>query len=1096
MNENENNLLDDPRLTAYALDQLPDDERGEVEQLLEQSAEAREAVTKIRRAGELLRGAMLSEPADAASPSLREAVVANLAAAASVAESSVAESPVAESPVAESPVAESPVAELPVAELPVAELPVAESPAGPQSGRSRSNVFGVAIAAGLLVGLTVGVLVLQNIWSPASPLAEVRDVDGGTDGATANTGSGEKAAKSRSYGEYSELEEEARRRVPAGFGDDARGAVPAEWNESEYSAGTSPSVVGGHGRAKPSARFFDDLRRGGQGQSRPGRRPQPKFAEQRAGEFKPESVASNLVEVEAEAGVTDLGRSGQLQNQNENRLGLGDQGGSQADFDALIELIQTTIEPDDESKRDDRDEQPFGNTATVRKAKETVGKDKEISGKRDGDKDQGRSNKQADRQKAAADAEKKPAHAGKVKQLVDGWRRSRKLPNTSRLMIGDREELPLQGMQVNVQIDGFRARVLLDMYYLNTHPRQLEGNFQLRLPNEASLYFFAFGETAYGGEADDRPSIRQAFYNLRGEKQLGTAPAQIMQARAETWKAAKEARMVTRVRAAHAYRETVRRRVDPALVEWAGAGIFSARVFPLMPQKLHRVVIGYDVNLLRLGDDLVYRLDLPDGVGECTVDLNVAAKAGKKAQIRPKVRPFTAAGRAYFHYDRPEYRQFEVRLVDSGNTLIHGEDPESGPFFAASFLPQLPAGGDVAGAERAVFLVDTSLSSNPEKFNVWLSLLKATLTNNRGAVKQFAVLFFNIEKHWWREKFVDNTEENVAELAKYCHTLALEGATDLGGALRAAAAPSWQPLGAQKIPRDYFLLSDGAITWGERDLHLLTKAAGFDGAIFAYRTGLAGTDIHTLAHLTRETGGAVFTVAGDEQVEAASKAHRQRPWQLVDVRVDGGSDFLLAGQPRTLFAGQQLLLVGRGAPGEDAKISLKVRRGDQRKTVNVKFDQLVDSDLASRIYGQVSTAGLEEFGDGTDDVSAAYARHFRITGRTCSLLMLESEEDYQRFNIKPQEDAFVVKSTEAAAVIATIGDQMAARLGDPKATFLAWVNKLETTPGLAFRLSPAVKLAMDALPGESFGARIDSLSCNERTWEPIAEPLREMLSLR
>ncbi|MFP6665677.1 MAG: hypothetical protein VB876_00085, partial [Pirellulales bacterium] len=735
---------------------------------------------------------------------------------------------------------------------------------------------------------------------------------------------------------------------------------------------------GGHGRAEPSERFFEDLRRGGQGQSRPGRRPQPKFAEEGAEEFKPESVASNLVEVEAEAGVTDLGRSGRLQNQT--RLGLSGEGRTPAPHPGVSDP-NGDGDPDDESKRDDRDEQPFGNTATVRKAKETVGKDKEISGKRDGDKDRGESNKQADRQqKAAADAEKKPAHAGKVKQLVDGWRRSRKLPNTSRLMIGDREELPLQGMQVNVQIDGFRARVLLDMYYLNTHPRQLEGNFQLRLPNEASLYFFAFGETAYGGEADDRPSIRQAFYNLRGEKQLGTAPAQIMQARAETWKAAKEARMVTRVRAAHAYRETVRRRVDPALVEWAGAGIFSARVFPLMPQKLHRVVIGYDVNLLRLGDDLVYRLDLPDGVGECTVDLNVAAKAGKKAQIRPKVRPFTAAGRAYFHYDRPEYRQFEVRLVDGGNTLIHGADPESGPFFAASFLPQLPAGGDVAGAERAVFLVDTSLSSNPEKFNVWLSLLKATLTNNRGAVKQFAVLFFNIEKHWWREKFVDNTEENVAELAKYCHTLALEGATDLGGALRAAAAPSWQPLGAQEIPRDYFLLSDGAITWGERDLHLLTKAAGFDGAIFAYRTGLAGTDIHTLAHLTRETGGAVFTVAGDEQVEAASKAHRQRPWQLVDVRVDGGSDFLLAGQPRTLFAGQQLLLVGRGAPGEDAKISLKIRRGDQRKTVNVKFDQLVDSDLASRIYGQVSTAGLEEFGDGTDDVSAAYARHFRITG--------------------------------------------------------------------------------------------------------------------
>ena len=85
----------------------------------------------------------------------------------------------------------------------------------------------------------------------------------------------------------------------------------------------------------------------------------------------------------------------------------------------------------------------------------------------------------------------------------------------------------------------------------------------ITLPNEASLYFFAFGETAYGFEGSERPGIRQAFYNIRGENQLGTAPAQIMRARAETWKAPKEARMVPRAKAAHAYRETVRRRVPP-----------------------------------------------------------------------------------------------------------------------------------------------------------------------------------------------------------------------------------------------------------------------------------------------------------------------------------------------------------------------------------------------------------------------------------------------------------------------------------------------------------------------------------------------------
>ena len=70
---------------------------------------------------------------------------------------------------------------------------------------------------------------------------------------------------------------------------------------------------------------------------------------------------------------------------------------------------------------------------------------------------------------------------------------------------------------------------------------------------------------------------------------------------------------------------------------------------------------------------------------------------------------------------------------------------------------------------------------------------------------------------------------------------------------------------------------------------------------------------------------------------------------------------------------------------------------------------MVETRLASRLYGQVAVGQLEALGDESVDVSSAYARHFRVTGRTCSLLMLESEEDYQRFDIVPEEDLFVVK---------------------------------------------------------------------------------------
>ena len=54
------------------------------------------------------------------------------------------------------------------------------------------------------------------------------------------------------------------------------------------------------------------------------------------------------------------------------------------------------------------------------------------------------------------------------------WKRSTVVPNATRLMVGEHEELALRTMQSRVTIDGFRARVLIDYVYENNTDRQLE----------------------------------------------------------------------------------------------------------------------------------------------------------------------------------------------------------------------------------------------------------------------------------------------------------------------------------------------------------------------------------------------------------------------------------------------------------------------------------------------------------------------------------------------------------------------------------------------------------------------------------------------
>src|SRR5688572_10623364 len=55
------------------------------------------------------------------------------------------------------------------------------------------------------------------------------------------------------------------------------------------------------------------------------------------------------------------------------------------------------------------------------------------------------------------------------------WKRAGSATHAARIAIGDKEQLPVRGMQMRVHIDGFRARVILDAYFENDRSSQYEG---------------------------------------------------------------------------------------------------------------------------------------------------------------------------------------------------------------------------------------------------------------------------------------------------------------------------------------------------------------------------------------------------------------------------------------------------------------------------------------------------------------------------------------------------------------------------------------------------------------------------------------------
>ena len=699
------------------------------------------------------------------------------------------------------------------------------------------------------------------------------------------------------------------------------------------------------------------------------------------------------------------------------------------------------------------------------------------------------------------------ASGGKPGGSVTTWKRSTQRSGASRLMVGDHEQLPLKGAEISARVDGFRARVTLDLYYLNTGSRAYEGRFQVRLPDEASPYYFAFG--ALNTQVAQVATDAVPLFTPEQARTLGTTPADIVSARAGSWSSPREAVMMPRERAAFAYAETVRRRVDPALLEWQGGGVFSAKVFPLEASKMHRVVIGYDVDLVRAGDDLELAIDLPEEVPRLSVDLNVAA--GKHPPtLSPAATPGTAGDRLFYRLDNPTEKTVTLRFKSPPATALAGTDPSAGPVFATAITPDLvvpvagpkeapkaaPQAAPVAGAERAVLAVDVSLSANPDRYNVWLTMLEAVLTNNRPHLDEFAVVFFNVEQFWWRPSWAKNTPENVAELMSFARSLALEGATDLGGVLTAAARPPWEAPGPTPSRWDIFLLSDGTATWGESDAAAigatLRPSTSGSHALFTYQTGMGGTDGSMLARLARESGGAVFSVVGEAEVARASTAHRNRPLLLKGVSVKGATDLMVAGRPTAVFPGQTLRLVGRGQIADGAEVVLSVEQNGQTREVRTKIGRVVASELTSRAFGQVAVNQLEELQYAAEKVATSYAMHFRVPGRTCSLVMLDSPSDYARYS-PPSDPGKDVAASLASDVVAATSRQVEAMLADPKQRFLGWLSRLPSMPGVSLSLPPRLQSYLAQMPQPSFAVAAAPLEVRSHGSRDVPEPVASQL---
>jgi tetratricopeptide (TPR) repeat protein len=647
-----------------------------------------------------------------------------------------------------------------------------------------------------------------------------------------------------------------------------------------------------------------------------------------------------------------------------------------------------------------------------------------------------------------------PVPTDALQPAAQVWSRTSRRPTFARVYLGSGNTLELVSLQVTVTIEGPRARTVVDHIFHNPHGQQLEGTFEYPLPTGASPSYFAMflGQTRETVPA--RFSRKGDAPALPPEALAGLTPAQLASnVSTADWGTLREARVVGKDKALETYEDVVRGRIDPALLEYSAGNTFSARVFPIPARGYNRVLIAYEELLPCTQERAFYRYPLPDcKLSELQFTLQADAGQCKNVTVVPKdaVRS-EGAGRLLFTRTWKKQGpggevQFACTPAQPQVQATSGRQGESGPLYLyARIRPDLKVAAAKSFAENAVFLLDTSLSEYPGRFDVSVKLLRKILQSDPD-IKRFNILTFNIGSAWVSPRgWLDNTPAGRDQALARLDGIVLEGATDLSAALDALVQPGFDI--ARGTPLNVFLLSDGQITWGEADVNMLVSRfenrCPWPTRFHCYRTGIGAENLELFEGLVRK-GGGIFNCFTEADLPAAARAHRTQCFQVERVSVVGGpaaSDVLVAGRKGAVYPGGELVLAARlNAPGK-TQIVLEGTFQGHKHSEEYPVEVRETGELAARGWGEIAVASLLALNDPKlDGLVTAYCQQFGIGSRVASFLVLENDNDYKRFNLEAERGKTV--SGDLGKYLEDMWQGLSKALA-PRESFVQFLMKLD-----------------------------------------------------
>lgn len=453
----------------------------------------------------------------------------------------------------------------------------------------------------------------------------------------------------------------------------------------------------------------------------------------------------------------------------------------------------------------------------------------------------------------------------------------------------------------------------MDQVFIDNFYRDLEGTYIFPIPEDASISKFSMymGNEEIKGKILDKNEARQI------------------------------------------YEDIVRRKKDPALLEYFKDGMFKASVYPIPANGEARIKLNYSEVLKASGGICSYRYTLntekfskdPLQSVKVTVELNssqpIKSIYSPSHDVKIEKDNDHHATITYVEENTRPDKDFMLYYTftaeDIGFNLLPFEDEDHQGYFMALISPQVEVPADRTQSKNLIFILDTSGSMAGEKIKQTKEALKFCL-NSLNSGDRFNIIDFDDQINSFKTGLVRASAENVREALSFVDKCEAEGGTNINDALLTGLR---QAEGREASSQIIFL-TDGLPTVGETDItNIINNVEKVNTAKTRLFVFGAGYDVNTrlLDRLAEDNHGTSDYVRPSEDIEVKvgnlySKISHPI---LTNVRLDFGSVEAYDIYPKELpdiFKGSQMVVVGKYKNGGPTEVELTGSTGDTPRTSN------------------------------------------------------------------------------------------------------------------------------------------------------------------